>query len=32
MLAYQMNQQVGGSGAVPFGVSIAKTLLAKVRG
>jgi hypothetical protein len=31
MLTYQKNQQVGGSGAVPFGVFIAKKLLTKAR-
>jgi hypothetical protein len=31
MLAYQANQQVGGSGYSPFGVSIARKLLLKVK-
>ncbi len=31
MLAYQVNQQVGGSGVVPFGVGISRKLLVKAR-
>jgi hypothetical protein len=31
MLAYQVNMQVGGSGAAPFGTGIARKLLVKAR-
>ncbi len=31
MLTYQVNMQVGGSGAAPFGTGIARKLLMKAR-